>query len=296
MPARFNAYLPDSAAVVQLLDDSNVYRIGRDIDCELAIDHASVSRQHAELSNMSGQWSIRDTNSKNGLRVDGKRVEAAIFANDTWFSVGEIYCWLELLDDEAAAQWRDHVAGRRASLRRLSTRLTPNLGINALLPRTLDGVLELSGFERGFVLYADEGGALRVCATRGLQTSDLADATFDGSATSVEAAVRTRQSVICGDTDVTPWLGARPSVRLRGIRAVVCVPLLDGANVLGVVYADSRLPGPPMTTFDLELIESVAHQAATALAARRLQDEVNGLLRSAADAGLNAPRWDDLRR
>lgn len=295
MPARFNAYLPDNAAVVQLLDDAKVYRIGRAADCDLMIDHASVSRQHADLSSRVGAWSIQDSDSKNGLRVDGRRVESVTFSTDTWFSIGDIYCWLELLDAEAIAQWRAHEVGRRATLRRLSTRLTPNLGINSLLPRALDGVLELSGFERGFVLYASEGEAFRVCATRGMRTSDLADSAFDGSATSVEAAVRTRKSVICCDTDGTPWLGARPSVQLGGIRALVCVPMLERDNVIGVVYADSRLPDPPMTTFDLELVESAAHQAATALAARRLQDDVDGLLRSAADAGLNAPRWDDLR-
>ncbi|MEO6075186.1 MAG: FHA domain-containing protein [Dokdonella sp.] len=295
MSARFNAYVPDSAAVVQLLDDAKVYRIGRAAHCDLVIDHASVSRQHAELSSSGGAWSIQDSGSKNGLRVDGRRIESASFSTDTWFSIGEIYCWLELLDDEALAQWRDHVTQRRASLRRLSTRLPPHLDVNSLLPRALDGVLELSGFERGFVLYASDGDAFRVCATRGMQTSDLKNSTFDGSATSVDEAVRTRKSVICCDTDITPWLGSRPSVRLGGIRAVVCVPMLDGHNVIGVVYADSRLPGPPMTTFDLELIESAADQAATALAARRIQDEVDGLLRSAADAGLNAPRWEDLR-
>ena len=295
MLARFNAYLPDGAAVVQLLDDAKVYRIGRGTDCELVINHASVSRQHAELSSKAGQWSIRDSDSKNGVRVDGRRIETAKFSTDTWFSIGEIYCWLELLDAEAVAQWREHVAERRATLRRLSTRFAPELGINSLLPCALDSVLELSGFERGFVLYASEGGAFRVCATRGMRTSDLADSAFDGSATSIEAAVRMRKSVMCCDTEGTPWLGSRPSVRLGGIRSLVCVPMLEGEGVIGVVYADSRLPGPPMTTIDLELVEGAAHQAATALAARRLQDDVDGLLRSAADAGLNAPRWDDLR-
>ena len=295
MPARFNAYVPDSAAVVQVLNDAKVYRIGRGADCDLVIDHASVSRQHAELSSSVGVWSIQDSSSKNGLRVDGRRVESAIFNTDTWFSIGEIYCWLELLDAEAIAQWRTHLAERGATLRRLSTQFQPDLGINSLLPRALDGVLQLSGFERGFVLYASEGDGLRVCATRGMRTSDLTSSAFDGSATSVDEAVRSRRSVICCDTDVTPWLGSQPSVRLGGIRAVVCVPMLDGENVIGVVYADSRLPGPPMTTFDLELIESAADQAPTALATRRLQDDVDGLLRYAADAGLNAPRWEDLR-
>jgi len=86
----------------------------------------------------------------------------------------------------------------------------------------------------------------------------------------------------------------RPSVRLGGIRSIACVPLRSAENALGALYADSRRPGPAITELDLELIETVAGQAAAALTARRLQAEVAQLLKTAADAGLNAPRWDEL--
>jgi len=49
MPARFSAYPPDSPALVRLLDEGIPYRIGRAPDCELCVDHFSVSRFHAEL-------------------------------------------------------------------------------------------------------------------------------------------------------------------------------------------------------------------------------------------------------
>ena len=79
------------------------------------------------------------------------------------------------------------------------------------------------------------------------------------------------KSVVCCDTADSPWLAVRPSVRLGGIRAIVCVPLAMQDGSTGVIYVDSRQPGPPVTELDLELVESVAGQAATAI-----EDAING--------------------
>jgi len=295
MPARFNGFVPDHAALTRLLEDDRSYRIGRAGDCDLVIDHASISRSHAELQRGPDGWQLRDCGSKNGVRVDGERVATASFGNKAWFAVGDVYCSLETLDAAAAARQRENDTRRRATSLQLSARLAHAPAIGALLPQALDAVLELSGLERGFVLYADVGAPLRVRARRGLNASELAGAAFDGSAAAVERALGSRQCVVCCDTDESPWLGLRPSVRLGGIRAIVCVPLLAEAAALGLIYADSRRPGPAITELDLELIRNAADQAATALAAHRLNDAIAGLLEQATAAGIEAPRWDELR-
>jgi hypothetical protein len=296
MPARFNAYPPDDAALVRLLDDNVPYRIGRASDCEVRIEHFSVSRFHAELQGSASGWILRDTSSKNGVRVGGRLVPQASMEKNTWFAIGDVYCSLEPLDAAAAQAVRAQAQGRREISRRLSGRLSAAHDIGSLIPQSLDVVLELSGLERGFVLYAQEGQALRVHATRGLQAGDIAKRDFGGSIAAVDRALETRRSVVCCDTDDSPWLGARPSVRLGGIRAIVCAPLLVADQAVGVIYADSRAPGPPVTELDLELFESVAQHTADTIAVRRLRDEVENLLATAADTGLSAPYWDDLRR
>jgi GAF domain/FHA domain len=295
MPARFSAYPADSPALIRLLDDFTPYRIGRALDCELCLDHFSISRFHAELRGGDRGWTLRDIGSKNGLRVDGHLTQQTTMNKATWFAVGDVYCWLELLDSPAAAAFLAQNERRRSVSRSLSARLSSNMGIATLIPQTLDAVLELAGLERGFVLYANAGQPLRVCASRGVAVDEIADRNFSGSATAVERALAERQSVVCCDTHDSPWLGIRPSVRLGGIRALVCVPISAGSDTLGVVYADSRKPGPPITELDLELINNVASQAATALAARQLQGEVADFLDAAVDAGLHAPLWAELR-
>ncbi|HZP67782.1 MAG TPA: GAF domain-containing protein [Rudaea sp.] len=295
MPARLSVYPPDSPALIRVLEDGVSYRIGRSQECEIRVEHFSVSRFHAELRGAAAVWTVHDTGSKNGLRVGGQRAKQISLNAATWFTAGDVYCWFELTDIATAAAFKAREDLRRSSSRSLSQRLMPSFGIATLIPQTLDLVLELSGLERGFMLYADAGEPLRVRAARGIGADDIASRSFSGSAAAVDRALRERRSVVCCDTGASPWLGVRPSVRLGGIRALVCVPLQVDGGALGVVYADSRKPGPPITELDLELIGNVADQAAAAMAARRLQDDMADVLKSAADAGLAAPLWDTLR-
>lgn len=292
MPARFSAYPPDSAAVVRVLTEDTNYRIGRSSDCEIHLDHRSISRLHAELSAHEQTWRLQDTGSKNGLSVDGRLTQRADLAKSTWFMIGDVYCSFEPLDAAATAAQIAGSEAKRSTSRALSSRLLPNLGVGALIPQTLDMVLQLSGLERGFVLYAPEGEALRVHATRGLRIDELSDKHFAGSAAAVERALSTRAHVVCCDTHDSPWLVARPSVRLGGIRSLLCIPLTLSGRSLGVLYADSRLPGPPITELDIELVENVTRQAAAAIEAARLEHRLVDALRSAEDLGIQAPIWN----
>jgi hypothetical protein len=295
MPARFSAYPPDRAVVVRVLEDDQRYSVGRAAACEVQLDHGSVSRHHAEVAGGGDTWRLIDLGSKNGLRVDGRLVSEATLSSPTWFAIGDVYCWLEPLSAQTVRDAAAFAEVRRSTSRALSQQLHHVVGVEALLRQTLDAVLELSQLERGFVLYGATPAELRVRATQGLQRDELAQRAFAGSAGSLERCMVERRSTICCDTSDSPWLGARPSIVLGGIRALVCVPVIFGDELLGAIYADSRHPGPLLTEFDLELIESVAQQAGAALAAARLRGAVDELIDAANDAGLAAPHWSDLR-
>ena len=48
--------------------------VGRHDACDVMVSHPSVSRKHARLSFRDGHWVLRDLDSTNGTRVNGKRV------------------------------------------------------------------------------------------------------------------------------------------------------------------------------------------------------------------------------
>lgn len=48
--------------------------LGRHIACDVVLEHPSVSRRHARLSFRDGHWVLRDLDSTNGTRINGRPV------------------------------------------------------------------------------------------------------------------------------------------------------------------------------------------------------------------------------
>jgi hypothetical protein len=48
--------------------------LGRHGECDVVLEHLSVSRRHARLSFRDGRWVLRDLDSTNGTRVNGRPV------------------------------------------------------------------------------------------------------------------------------------------------------------------------------------------------------------------------------
>jgi predicted component of type VI protein secretion system len=51
--------------------------LGRSRDCDITVDDANVSREHAELRTAGGGWRIVDLGSTNGVKVNRRRVDQA---------------------------------------------------------------------------------------------------------------------------------------------------------------------------------------------------------------------------
>lgn len=60
---------------VQLPPAPGRYVIGRDARCDLRLTHNTVSRRHAVLVPVDGQWTLVDLGSTNGTRINGWRLK-----------------------------------------------------------------------------------------------------------------------------------------------------------------------------------------------------------------------------
>jgi adenylate cyclase len=50
--------------------------IGRRENCDIVLEFANISGQHCLLELLNGYWHVRDLRSRNGLKVNGMRVDA----------------------------------------------------------------------------------------------------------------------------------------------------------------------------------------------------------------------------
>src|SRR5918992_1383263 len=51
--------------------------LGRSRDADIVVDDPNVSRKHAEVRPSGGSWIVRDLGSTNGVKVNGRRVDAS---------------------------------------------------------------------------------------------------------------------------------------------------------------------------------------------------------------------------
>jgi pSer/pThr/pTyr-binding forkhead associated (FHA) protein len=71
----------DGGTPIEVVRDLSV--VGRKEDCDVRIDHKSVSKLHCVLVKTDGLLLLRDLGSTNGTRVNGQRVRrAALMPND----------------------------------------------------------------------------------------------------------------------------------------------------------------------------------------------------------------------
>jgi pSer/pThr/pTyr-binding forkhead associated (FHA) protein len=71
----------DGGNSIDLVKDLTL--LGRDEDCDIRIDHKSISKLHCVIAKTDGLLLIRDLGSTNGTRVNGQRVRrAALLPND----------------------------------------------------------------------------------------------------------------------------------------------------------------------------------------------------------------------
>ncbi|WP_341926331.1 FHA domain-containing protein [Nocardioides psychrotolerans] len=65
-----------------------VFRIGREVGCDVVAEDPTVSRQHAEIRPVGDGWEVVDLGSSHGTWVNGQRVPRALLTGTTSVSLG----------------------------------------------------------------------------------------------------------------------------------------------------------------------------------------------------------------
>jgi hypothetical protein len=74
--------------------------LGRDATCDVVIDNAGVSRNHAVIVFLDDQFQLRDLDSQNGVTVNGKAIKEAVLKYGDVIGIGKFTLRLAETDDE----------------------------------------------------------------------------------------------------------------------------------------------------------------------------------------------------
>lgn len=295
-PAEITIYSPLISPFRQPLVAPSV-SIGRSSDCTIPIKDRYLSRRHAEIVVVGGEWTLKDLGSANGTYLNGTRVEA-----DHPLRSGDR---IRLGDTELVFLAAEHTTDKHLAVG--DHKSTPTISIpvreiediprqkadtgplqilNALARELLEDrpMDELFGFIVGRVmqhlkpsraalgLLAPDGKSFINVEVRRQDESDTSELRI--SQTVLAEVVGEKKALAFMDVAGDAKLSRAESIVLQGIHSILCAPLLIGNSVVGVLYVDYKInQRPTISEEDVRLVAQIARVASIKLETTRLREE-----------------------
>lgn len=164
--------------------------------------------------------------------------------------------------------------GRLASaLRRVlaaTAKFEASGSLQGLLTDVTNSALEITGAERACVVLVgqDDDAAIHVATSATNEHATLSEE--DLSQTVVHRVLVARKALLLHDVFEDEELLGRASITNFSLRSILCVPMVLGENLYGVVYADNASAAGSFDNTDKEVLTLFAEQAAAALRTNRL--------------------------
>lgn len=260
------------------------FTIGRAPDRNLSLPDPQLSRAHACIERDDSGFLLRDTGSRHGTFLNGKRVSTARLHSADTISFGQSRQSFVFEDLEetptrtllnSLSRTNEGLPGRndleKLALFLKAVQSLSSLGaIKDVLCTMLEFTIRLTGAERGFVFLGDSADTLRLEC--GQPAADALNPVRTAISQSVVRDAATSQSdFIISDLTDTIAQG-RDSLILNAIRSVVAIPLRSegSSRLLGLLYLDSHSPRNDFSLIGKDILHAIARQAATLIENVRL--------------------------
>jgi phosphoserine phosphatase RsbU/P len=156
------------------------------------------------------------------------------------------------------------------TLYEITRKMNSSLDFDEVLNQSIDSIMQLTQAERGVLMIADtDTNELQVRVARGISGETLEEADAY-STTVVSQVVETRQALLTNNAMFDDRYQPGQSIIMRGLRAILCAPMLVQARLVGVVYVDTSMRTGMFSDADRDLLMVVAGQAGTAIENARL--------------------------
>jgi PAS domain S-box-containing protein len=163
-----------------------------------------------------------------------------------------------------------------ATVIKVSQAVSGEIVLEKLLETLMRTAMAQAGAERALLILA-RGAAQRIAATATTSgdtvTVDLRDEAVAETVlpeSVLHYVLRTRESVILDDAATQSPFAADPYIRQCQARSVLCLPLLNQAKLIGVLYLENNLAPRVFAPARLAVLKLLASQAAISLENTRL--------------------------
>jgi len=287
--------------------------IGRSPECQVCARDFGISRQHARVVVDGDGPRLIDLGSKNGSQVNGVSVlQAPLRTGDKIRLASFELTFLIPLDGRvvledaqpledsgtivrsvgdlsnllAGAEPRKDSSGREPPdareirtanrILRVLTSVAETLiavrPVEDVLQRVMDIVFDNLPADRGFLMLTRDGSDELVPTVIRSREKEGGEITI--SKQIARKVIRERVSILAADARIDERFSGADSIAIHGIRSVICAPLWNGADVIGIVFVDSLLLTNRFTEDDLDLLTALASYAGVAVERARLNQRI----------------------
>jgi sigma-B regulation protein RsbU (phosphoserine phosphatase) len=145
--------------------------------------------------------------------------------------------------------------------------MNASLDFEKVLDIVMDSMMAITKAQHGFLVIADDDDRLRIHVARSVE-GDPAEESY--STTIVNQVVASRQPLLTNNAQYDPRYKAGQSIIMKGLRAILCAPMMVKDRLIGVVYVDTSVKTGSFKESDLFLLSAVCGQAAIAIENARL--------------------------
>lgn len=261
--------------------------VGRSADCDVKVKDRFVSRKHLKITRKGMKIFIKDLNSRNGTFVNGEPIHPCVevelpegvpvVIGMTALCFGEGYAegiqdfigsidgsGLETEEPEGLPEDRPMTAQRNMDLMlKVSELLNRSTDIHDTLKEILDCVFDLLvRIDRAAIILLDpEMGKIKEVIYR--MREGVEDQRFSKEV--LEHVMQLKEAFMISNADTEEGEDVPDTLKLFHIKSVMCVPLMNRAKLMGVLYVDSIAKPYGFRGEDLHLLSAVSSPVAIAI-------------------------------
>jgi phosphoserine phosphatase RsbU/P len=286
--------------------EKDVCTIGRSSSNDLTFNHLSLSRHHARIIKRDDKYFLEDTGSRNGSFLNGIRIhQATALKPGDVIQLGEITLRFVLpfsekvqvtdtspvvgmeatfmIDSDqinflsyaeeirSGAFQADQVAVENMwpALNKAAAALITHYPVDQLVELIMDIVFQAVPADRGALIMLDPNAPdqLELKVVRNTQ----ANQNLQISRTIIQEVMQNKKAVLT--LDARADFGGSESIQMQGIRSIICVPLWNNKDVIGIIYIDTLLSKRSFSQSDLRLVALIANMAAVKIENALLLEE-----------------------
>lgn len=237
--------------------------LGKGDDVDVLLPDALLGDVHAHIHFDGRDFNLALVDKDGDLWVNGRRRAKHRLAQEDRVRVGAVEMEFSLFDEPVTDDTAAKTIAELNSYKKLfefSQKLMAQYELTELLEQLLDVVVQVTNADKGFIVLMESGEPV-VKVARNVRRETIADAVTHLSDSILAKVVESKKPLIVSDALSDAQFKNALSVMNLKLTSVMCVPLLERGNLIGVIYVGNDNVRQLFDQAHMEILTIFAAQA-----------------------------------